>query len=90
MFILCVSPLQTNAQETLNTMKFGQRLQGISQTLVQQAPASPAPASPMGREQGRHFDPVLTRARESFAWVLSRELAWSLLGLALYASMSVW
>ena len=40
-FVLCVSPRQQDAGETLNTMKFGQRLQGISQAVVVlEAPAS--------------------------------------------------
>ena len=39
LFILCVSPCASNAQETCNTMKFGQRLQGIRQFITQEAPA---------------------------------------------------
>jgi len=84
LFILCASPLQENAQETLNTMKFGQRLQGISQAVIQEI----APASPQADTPGPRTDISHDRARETFARAFLRECAWSLLGLALYLSAS--
>jgi len=41
-FILCVSPSSEDAAETCNTMKFGQRLQGISQPVKVQHRQAPA------------------------------------------------
>ena len=93
-FILCVSPLRTNAQETLNTMKFGQRLQGISKPLVQQAPASPPLRSPGGfpatevTEAGCPMQKQHQGDQGTLAHFLGREFAWSLLAVVLYASIS--
>mmetsp|Transcript_392 Transcript_392/g.1117 ORF Transcript_392/g.1117 Transcript_392/m.1117 type:complete len:370 (+) Transcript_392:269-1378(+) len=94
-FILCVSALPGNAHETLNTMKFGQRLQGISQ---QPFVLQVAPASPMSGTHRRNLEAEFAAAGagdrqkqerdQAFARLLARECAWSLLSFVLYSSLS--
>ena len=84
-FILCVSPDSKNSQETLNTIKFGTRLQGISKwVVVLEAPASSEEDLAL---HGIGKKELIGAPQLSFAASFLREFAWFIIGMITFSSI---
>ena len=89
LFILCFSQDKINVPETLHTLRFGQRLQGVSRSvrLCPERPRTPELGGGEGADLPRTREPMTLQQRAAF---IAQEFVWNLVTILICSWVCEW